>query len=196
MLWESFSQIAHLHSHPTLVPFLSLPSFSPSPFRSGWLVIMLFSQFVLAALGILFNITTASSEQVKFTVDSQPDRESITYLPRYNEASRLYTTRYEGVTWDNENWALSTTDLRPHDFRASAFTANGYIGISMASNGPFPHVFAESSGWPLFDQRLTFATVSGFFNRQPTTNGTNFAWLEVSIRNTQSLTSHRSLFFV
>ena len=32
-------------------------------------------------------------------------------------------------------------------------------------------------GWPLFDRRQTFATIAGFYDSQPTTNGTNFEWL-------------------
>ncbi|KAI4149148.1 MAG: hypothetical protein LQ340_004769 [Diploschistes diacapsis] len=89
----------------------------------------------------------------------------------------LYSTRFEDVVWDNDAWTLTTTTVRPEDFRSVAYTANGYFGLSMASNGPFVQTFSESSGWPVFDQRQTFGTVSGFFDRQPTTNGTNFAWL-------------------
>ena len=33
------------------------------------------------------------------------------------------------------------------------------------------------AGWPLFDRRQTFATIAGFYDSQPTTNGTNFEWL-------------------
>lgn len=60
--------------------------------------------------------------------------------------------------------------------------ANGYLGITVAAVGPFFEADISVNGdningWPLFSQRQTFATISGFFNSQPTTNGTNFPWL-------------------
>ena len=36
----------------------------------------------------------------------------------------------------------------------------------------------DINGWPLFDRRQTFATIAGFYDEQPTTNMTNFAWLQ------------------
>lgn len=35
----------------------------------------------------------------------------------------------------------------------------------------------QIGGWPLFDRRQTFATIAGFYDSQPRTNGTNFEWL-------------------
>ena len=60
--------------------------------------------------------------------------------------------------------------------------ANGYLGLNVAALGPFFEVDTpvdgdEINGWPLFGRRQTFATISGFFDEQPTTNGTNFEWL-------------------
>lgn len=60
--------------------------------------------------------------------------------------------------------------------------ANGYLGINLAAVGPFFEIDQPVNGdlingWPLFDRRQTFATISGFFDSQPTTNGTNFEWL-------------------
>ncbi len=60
--------------------------------------------------------------------------------------------------------------------------ANGYIGINVAALGPFFEVDLsvdgdDVNGWPLFDRRQTFATIGGFWDSQPTTNGTNFPWL-------------------
>lgn len=60
--------------------------------------------------------------------------------------------------------------------------ANGYLGINLASVGPFFEVEEPVDGdviggWPLFDKRQTFSTISGFWDSQPTTNGTNFEWL-------------------
>ncbi|KAK5135254.1 hypothetical protein LTR08_005504 [Meristemomyces frigidus] len=60
--------------------------------------------------------------------------------------------------------------------------ANGYLGINLAALGPFfevdtPVAGDQINGWPLFGRRQTFATIGGFYDSQPTTNGTNFEWL-------------------
>ena len=60
--------------------------------------------------------------------------------------------------------------------------ANGYIGINVASLGPFFDVDVPVEGdniygWPLFDRRQSLATVAGFYDVQSETNGTNYAWL-------------------
>lgn len=94
----------------------------------------------------------------------------------------VYDTRFAGVTWDNENWVLATTVLDQGHYQSRMSLANGYLGINVAAVGPFFEVDTPVngdviSGWPLFSRRQTFATVSGFWDYQPTTNGTNFEWL-------------------
>ncbi|KAI9869637.1 MAG: hypothetical protein M1830_005267, partial [Pleopsidium flavum] len=59
--------------------------------------------------------------------------------------------------------------------------ANGYLGINVAAVGPFFEQDIQVNGdningWPLFSLRQTFATIGGFYDEQPTTNGTNFPW--------------------
>jgi len=61
-------------------------------------------------------------------------------------------------------------------------SANGYLGINVAAIGPFfeadvPVDGDNINGWPLFNRRQTFATMSGFFDEQATTNGSNYPWL-------------------
>lgn len=56
------------------------------------------------------------------------------------------------------------------------------MGINVASLGPFfeadePVNGDNVNGWPLFQRRQTFATIAGFWDQQPTTNMTNFEWL-------------------
>jgi len=56
------------------------------------------------------------------------------------------------------------------------------LGINVAAVGPFFEIDVDEeggviNGWPLFSRRQTFATVAGFFDAQPRTNGTNFPWL-------------------
>ncbi|OAL27850.1 hypothetical protein AYO22_03195 [Fonsecaea multimorphosa] len=97
-------------------------------------------------------------------------------------ASTIYKTRFEGVTWDAANWVLTTTNLDQGHYQSRMVVANGYHGINVASLGPFfeadtPVDGDNINGWPLFERRQTFATVGGFWDSQPTTNGTNFPWL-------------------
>lgn len=94
----------------------------------------------------------------------------------------VYNTRFANVTWDNAAWTVSTTNLDQGHYQSRLSIANGYLGINVAAVGPF---FEQDvsvnddniNGWPLFSQRQTFATIAGFFDEQPTTNGTNFEWL-------------------
>ena len=93
-----------------------------------------------------------------------------------------YDTRFEGVTWDNENWRLTTTNLDQGHYQSRISLANGYLGINLAVAGPFfeidePVDGDNINGWPLFDRRQTFATIAGFYDSQPRTNGTNYPWL-------------------
>ncbi|KHN93954.1 acid trehalase [Metarhizium album ARSEF 1941] len=94
-----------------------------------------------------------------------------------------YETDFPGVTWDDADWLLSTTTLEQGRFQSRGSVANGYLGISVASVGPFFELDSDDkggdviNGWPLFSRRQSFATVAGFWNAQPDTNGTNFGWL-------------------
>ncbi|CAI7678969.1 unnamed protein product [Penicillium pancosmium] len=100
-----------------------------------------------------------------------------------NFSSNVYETDFDGVTWDQDNWLLTTTNLEQGQFQSRGSVANGYIGISVASAGPFFEMDGVddgdegTSGWPLFSKRQAFATVSGFFNSQANTNSSNFPWL-------------------
>ena len=96
--------------------------------------------------------------------------------------SSRYNTRFANVTWDNAAWQVSTTNLDQGHYQSRMSVANGYLGINVAAVGPFfevdvPVAGDNINGWPLFSQRQTFATIAGFFDEQPTTNGTNFEWL-------------------
>ena len=98
-------------------------------------------------------------------------------------SSSIYKTRFENVTWDNAAWEVRTTNLDQGHYQSRASVANGYLGINVAAAGPFfeqdDSVNGDNvNGWPLFSQRQTFATVAGFFDRQPKTNMTNFEWLD------------------
>ena len=96
--------------------------------------------------------------------------------------STIYETRFENVTWDASNWILTTTNLDQGHYQSRAIAANGYIGINVASLGPFfeadiPVDGDNIQGWPLQNRRQSFATVGGFWDSQETTNRTNFEWL-------------------
>lgn len=96
--------------------------------------------------------------------------------------ARYYGTRFPGTIWDDENWTITTTQLNQGHYQSRGSLANGYIGINLAAVGPFFEVDTPVNGdmingWPLFDRRQTFCTIGGFYDSQPTTNGTNFEWL-------------------
>ncbi|KAF2208032.1 glycoside hydrolase family 65 protein [Cercospora zeae-maydis SCOH1-5] len=96
--------------------------------------------------------------------------------------AKMYETRFKGTTWDNEAWRITTTNLDQGHYQSRMSLANGYLGINLAAVGPFFDVDVPVNGdniqgWPLFDRRQTFATIAGFWDLQPTTNGTNFEWL-------------------
>ncbi|PGH17473.1 hypothetical protein AJ79_01073 [Helicocarpus griseus UAMH5409] len=93
-----------------------------------------------------------------------------------------YPTKFSGVTWDNNNWRLTTTNLDQGHYQSRGSIANGYIGINVAAAGPFfeldvPVNGDVINGWPLYGRRQTFATISEFYDLQPETNGSNFPWL-------------------
>ena len=96
--------------------------------------------------------------------------------------SSAYKTRFPNVTWDNSAWQVRTTNLDQGHYQSRMAIANGYLGINVAAVGPFfeadsPVNGDNINGWPLFQERISFATISGFFDSQPATNGTNFLWL-------------------
>ncbi|KAK5070144.1 alpha,alpha-trehalase ath1 [Lithohypha guttulata] len=121
----------------------------------------------LALPALLANITTASP---------------IASRQNSPQSASIYETRFPNVTWNNDAWTLTTTTLDQGHYQSRISLGNGYIGINLAALGPFfeydqPVNGDVLNGWPLFDRRQTFATVGGFWDSQPTTNGSNFPWL-------------------
>ncbi|KAJ5110621.1 Six-hairpin glycosidase [Penicillium argentinense] len=101
-----------------------------------------------------------------------------------NFSRNVYQTDFDGVTWDEDNWLLTTTNLEQGQFQTRGSVANGYLGINVASVGPFFEMDSEDdgggggiNGWPLYSRRQSFATISGFFDSQANTNSSNFGWL-------------------
>ncbi|KAL9105570.1 MAG: hypothetical protein Q9227_009271 [Pyrenula ochraceoflavens] len=97
-------------------------------------------------------------------------------------ADVIYNTRFENVTWSQTKWQLGTTTLDQGHYQSRMAVANGYTGINVAALGPFFEVDTpvdgdNINGWPLFSQRQTFATIGGFYDSQPDTNGSNYPWL-------------------
>lgn len=98
-------------------------------------------------------------------------------------SASICETRFANVTWDNAAWEVKTANLDQGHYQSRLSIANGYLGINVAAAGPFfeqdVQVAGDNvNGWPLFSQRQTFATIAGFFDEQPMTNGTNFQWLD------------------
>jgi trehalose/maltose hydrolase-like predicted phosphorylase len=80
------------------------------------------------------------------------------------------------------SWTLSSTTLNQSSFEVQPYVSNGYIGQRIPVEG---HGYKEftpinvtamdgTNGWPLFDPRFTAAMVSGFYDQQDNTTGTNF----------------------
>lgn len=139
---------------------------------------------------------TCRCEVLRITVIINPAPRAFEMILRYCMLQLLYrlvtiprvigggvATRFENVTWYDDHWILESTCPDPGHYQGRANLANGYIGINVAALGPFFEVDQPVNvdllqGWPLFDRRQTFATVSGFFNVQERTEGTNFEWLD------------------
>ncbi|KAL5120624.1 alpha,alpha-trehalase ath1 [Pleosporales sp. CAS-2024a] len=90
--------------------------------------------------------------------------------------------QFKDVSWDDDNWLLSTHTLDPGHYQSRLSLANGYFGISVAAAGPFFDVDKQDgkkgvSGWPLFTRRQTFSTIAGFYNNEQQPGGTNYPWL-------------------
>ncbi|KAH8669175.1 glycosyl hydrolase family 65 central catalytic domain-containing protein [Xylariales sp. PMI_506] len=88
--------------------------------------------------------------------------------------------------WDQTDWSLTATEYVPGYFQSRLALANGYVGASVAAAGPFfeidvnetdPSGPAPTNGWPLFDARIAFSSISGFYNVQENATGTNYPWL-------------------
>lgn len=124
----------------------------------------------------LLEIAQADNPQLDLRSASDPSCGQV------RTPNAIYNTRFEDVTWNPEKWQLTTTKLDQGHYQARAAVANGYLGINVAAVGPFFEVDTQVdgdniNGWPLFSLRQTFATIAGFFDSQPDTNGTNYGWL-------------------
>ncbi|KAG9379456.1 Acid trehalase [Pyrenophora tritici-repentis] len=90
--------------------------------------------------------------------------------------------QFKHVTWNDEDWVISTHALDQGHYQSRLTLANGYFGINVASAGPFFEVDEPVdgdiiSGWPLFSRRQAYSTIAGFWNSQPRTKGSNYPWL-------------------
>ncbi|KAF2673208.1 putative acid trehalase [Microthyrium microscopicum] len=99
-----------------------------------------------------------------------------------NATATIYETRFPGVTYDDDAWTLTTTNLDQGHYQSRISLANGYFGINLAAVGPFMDFDVQVdgdnvNGWPLFGRRQSFATIAGFYGHETILNGTNFAWL-------------------
>lgn len=89
-----------------------------------------------------------------------------------------YSTKFPGVSWDNDAWTLTTSVVNNSDWHAQSFVSNGYIGSSFAASGPFPYMYSTDGGQWWLHRYGTFGTVSGFFDREPITKGSIYPEFE------------------
>lgn len=142
---------------------------------------MLSSYLNYVILTLLSSITLATSTHDHDRIKKCYQRHSSSNHSA-KASENIYKTSFPGVTWDNDNWLLSTTNLDQGHYQSRGSVANGYLGINVAAAGPFFEIDLDEeggviNGWPLFSRRQTFATIAGFYDAQPNTNGTNFPWL-------------------
>ncbi|EWG55507.1 acid trehalase [Fusarium verticillioides 7600] len=142
---------------------------------------MLSSYLNYAIWSLLSSVTLATSTHDHDRIENCYQRHSSSNHST-KPSKNIYETSFPGVTWDNDNWLLSTTNLDQGHYQSRGSVANGYLGINVAAVGPFFEIDLDEkggviNGWPLFSRRQTFATIAGFYDAQPNTNGTNFPWL-------------------
>ena len=90
--------------------------------------------------------------------------------------------RFKETEWDDDNWIIRSEVLDTGRYQSRMSLANGYLGINLASTGPFfeedrPLAGDNYNGWPLFNTRRTFASIAGFYTNQEAAVGTNYPWL-------------------
>ncbi|UNI19507.1 Alpha,alpha-trehalase [Purpureocillium takamizusanense] len=90
-------------------------------------------------------------------------------------------------TWNQSDWSITAHQFVPGHYQSRLGLSNGYVGASVAAAGPFFEIdvnqthrdggLQPTNGWPLFNPRIAFATISGFYNVQKNASGTNYPWL-------------------
>ncbi|KAF2236165.1 carbohydrate-binding module family 32 protein [Viridothelium virens] len=125
---------------------------------------------------LLFHLLVISFSVFEVHATQRPSASSAS-TPQHH-----YKTRFPGASWDDNEWSITTTTLEQGHYQSRISLANGYLGINVAAVGPLferdtPVDGDDIEGWPLFNSRQSFATVAGFYDFQPTTNGSNFPWL-------------------
>ncbi|KAM0493660.1 hypothetical protein ACHAP8_009105 [Fusarium lateritium] len=134
--------------------------------------------FALLSYFAIFTVDAKSSDRINQAFDRHSGSSHAA-----KTSNNTYKTSFTGVTWDEDNWILSTTELYQSHYQTRGSVANGYLGINVAAVGPFFEIDVDENGgvingWPLFSRRQTFATIAGFWDAQPKANGTNFPWLD------------------
>ncbi|RDW88907.1 hypothetical protein BP6252_00939 [Coleophoma cylindrospora] len=89
-------------------------------------------------------------------------------------------------SYDDERMRFTTYDFLPGNFPTRIHQANGYFGASSSMAEPFYEKDTNqgkrdsevTEGWPLYDQRQIFSTISGFFDVQDATKASNFPELK------------------
>lgn len=88
----------------------------------------------------------------------------------------------DSIEWNDDRWEIVSTLLNQAHYQSRMSLSNGYLGINLATLGPFfeidePIMGDNFNGWPLFNTRQTFATIAGFYDEDDRDGGTNYPWL-------------------
>ena len=126
--------------------------------------------FTLAAVTLL----TLSASSPSFVYDRQLSSPPPANPDKPEEPANL-------STWDADTWTLTTTSFIPNRYQVQPYVANGYHGSRLPAEGMGFWVdrnltgkWQPVNGWPLDNPRQTVTTISGFWDSQENTTGTNF----------------------
>lgn len=139
---------------------------------------MLWPAFAVLLCGGATAVTDFSVTTSKLSVWNQTDWSltTKTYIPGQYQSRMSLANGYASTPLF---YMLLREDTR-------YINSSRYVGASVAAAGPFfeldvnqtdPNGIPITNGWPLFSPRLSFSTISGFYNIQPNGTGTNYPWL-------------------
>ncbi|TVY48570.1 Acid trehalase [Lachnellula cervina] len=80
--------------------------------------------------------------------------------------------------WNQSEWSLTATKYSPGQYQSRLSLANGcYCSFETDVNQTDAQGAQPTNGWPLFNTRISFSTISGFYDVQPNSTGSNYPWL-------------------
>lgn len=150
---------------------------------------MLWIQTLLLTLALSAPVVVAYPGQKQPPFPKRAEPSGYDFLDVDLPSSRNQTSSFDvqanddAFYYDLDNWTLHSRQLQNNSFAVQPYTANGYIGTRITTQG---HGFAFDknitdpngtipiNGWPLDNPRFAGAYVAGFWDSQHNTTRTNF----------------------